>query len=60
MFCLLKAEHKHLAKHQVVGEQVTQRLHEAVRASSTLSGILQYGCHPANLQVKYQLGHAIL
>nr|CAN66079.1 hypothetical protein VITISV_018658 [Vitis vinifera] len=50
MFCLLKAEHKHLAKHQVVGEQVTQRLHEAVRASSTLSGILQYGCHPANLQ----------
>ena len=60
MFCLLKAEHKHLAKHQAVEEQVTQRLHEAVRVSSTPRGILQYGCHPANLQVKYQLGHAIL
>ena len=59
MFCSPKTEHKHPTKHQVAGERVAQRLHEAVPASSTPSGILQYGCHPVNLQEKYQPEHTL-
>ena len=49
MFHLLKMEHRQPIEYQAPEEQVTQRLHEAIRASSTPSGILQYGCHPTDL-----------
>ena len=60
VFCSPKAEHKHPVEHQATRERVTQRLHEAIQASSTLSRILQHGCHPTGLQAKYQLGHILL
>ena len=60
VFCLPKEEHKHPVEYQVARERVTQRLHEAIQASSTLSRILQHGCHPTDLQEKYQLGHILL
>ena len=53
MFRSPKAEHKHPAEHQATGERVAQILHEAVRASSTPSGIIQYGCHPVDFQAKH-------
>ena len=49
MFCFLKMEHRQLIEYQAPEERVAQRLHEAVRASSTPSGMLQYGCHPRDL-----------
>ncbi|KAL6321761.1 hypothetical protein AAG906_035279 [Vitis piasezkii] len=53
------SEHKHPKKHQAVGERVTQRLHEVVRASRVPSGVLHYGCHLVDFQAKHRLGHAI-